>query len=148
MALFGFSQVIPSLITGIGGAALTAQGRSMQVSGANQAASAYRMAGVASLEAANYNVELEKLNLQRNLDASSRQFSRFMSTQRTEAASTGFLSGSKSFLQVVDTTLSVFERQLVDTRSASKQAAETILFEGRAAQVEFENRAQAALASV
>ena len=143
LGIFNNLAAIPNLLAGIGGAATAIRGAQMQAQGASQAAASYRMAANESLAAANYNVQLEKLNLLRTLDSSSRDIRTLMSQTAVQKATSGFSSSSKSFLQVTNATMSALERQIVDLRATSKQRAESILFEGRAAAVRFENLARA-----
>lgn len=139
--IFGFLGGIHTLL---GGLNKVNQGERLAQQGSQVAATAFRNAGVASLAAAEYNVSIEQLNTSRNLDALSREIRSFTSSQKVAAASSGLSITSKSFLSVMNDTLDTFSNQVVDVKNSSKQAQKAILFEGKAAQVEFENRARAA----
>lgn len=118
-------------------------GASLAQLGAAQSAQAYRLASAASIAAGQYNAGIERLNLNRQLDATAREIQQVSSTQRTQAASTGFSSGSKSFLSVMNDTLTGFERFIIDSKNTSVQRQQAILFEAQTQAVAFENQARA-----
>lgn len=144
----GFFGGIASLIPALGainqGNTLVGQGQALAQQGGAISAAAFRSAGVQSLLAANYNISIEQLNLARQLDATSREISSFTSSQVAATAGTGFKTTSGSFQAVINDSLNTFERFVLQTRNASAQRQDALLFEGQAAEVEFENRARAA----
>lgn len=135
---------VANMAQGFGGIMQMGQAADLAVQGANLQAASYRQAAGASLAAANYNAAINRINRDRQLDATSRQIMRIGATQRTQAAMSGFTGTSKSFLSVMNATLAQFERQVVDVRNTAKQKEEAILFEGRAQAAQFENQARAA----
>ena len=135
---------IGTLLQGVVGLTQINRGANLQLQGAQLAAGSFRTAGVASMAAANYNTQLVDIDLSRKLDAASRQLQRVLGEQTTQAAITGFQSGSKSFLAVMNETLDSVDSQVRDLRTGATQRKASILFEGQAAQVNYENQARQA----
>lgn len=132
------------MATAFGGLAQVNRGQSLSILGGDIAAQSYRQAGVASLAAANYNNAVSRLNFNRKMDVMSREIEQFMEQQQVSKATTGFSLGSASFNDITHNTLNIFERAVIQTINSQQQAEKATLFEGQAAQVEFENRARAA----
>ena len=135
------TTIIPQIF---GGLAQFQNGQNLTILGSEMAAASYRQAGVASIAAANYNNAISRLNFNRQMDSMSREIRNFVGTQQVAAASTGFKSSSKSFLELTNDTLNIFERTILDARNSQKQAESATLFEAQAQQVQFENQARAA----
>ncbi len=134
-SIFGVNPIIR-----FGGSLLTSLGTEQQIG-------AYKAAGAASMAAAKYNAQLEKVDSERRQIQLGRQVSSVLSTQRAQAGASGLEVQSKSFLVLMNESLSTFERAIVDERNVAAQRQEAILFEGRAAEAEARNRARAARVS-
>lgn len=119
------------------------QGAGLAGLGGNISAEAFRNAGVASVAAANYNSSLINLNAQRQMNALSYEIQKFSSAQIAQTAVSGADPKSKSFLLVMSESMSVFENMVLDFRSSVTQQQEATEYEGRAAQVMYENQARA-----
>ena len=150
---------MPPIITSILGAAQSAApgvvnrsaglgfinlGSALQGLGGQLSAQSYRLAGAASIAAGQYNAGLEQLNLERRLDGVARDIRTVGAEQRVQAVSTGFRGSSKSFLSVMNDTMTGFERLILDETNTSKQRQKSILFEAQTQQVFFENQARTA----
>lgn len=136
----GFSTILQSLV----GVNQTRQGVEMQVNGANLSADAYRTSAASTLQVANYNAAVERLNNQRELDVFGRQIREFMSSQQVASASSGAALTSKSYLAVANASMDSFARQIRQSKSASEQRQKEILFEGQLQATNLENQARAA----
>lgn len=128
---------ITNLAQSIGGMRTAQAGYEMQAGG-------YRQAATSTLHAAYYNVQLNNINLNRNLDAMSRQIRGTSSTQRTQAAATGAAVGSKSFLMVQNETLNAFARQASDLRASNKYQNQAEIYAAQTRAAAFENQARMA----
>lgn len=105
-------------------------------------ANAYRTAAATSRAAANYNAQVEKVNTERDLIKLGRQVSSFLDTQKAQAATTNLQVGSKSFLALMNDSLSQYEGRVLNDRNVSKQTQEAIKFEGESRARASEQRAR------
>lgn len=143
MALFNFGT-ITNITDSLLGITQLGEGADLARAGASISAAGFRNSGAAAVAAANYNSQLETINLNRRLDALGRQAGRIASSQTAQAGASGLASTSKSFLFVMNDTISQFEREIVQQRNTTAQRIESIQFEGRAAASAAENQARAA----
>lgn len=146
-----FLPVLGNLTTGLlghsqamQGADLIDQGADLSIQGGLQQAQSFRASGASAMAAANYNAQLITVNLNRQMDAMSREIVRVGSQQRAQAGKSGLDIGSASFLDVMNGTLAQFERQIVDSRISAEYQRQGVLFEGRAAMASAENQARSA----
>lgn len=145
MAFFdNIATTLPTFAGGLLSLASSNSGINMALQGANLKATSFRNAGAAAMSVANYNVGVERLNLNRQLEQLNRDVFSFTSTQRVQAVSTGFDPTSKSFLLAVNDSLDTFSNTILDLKNSSDIRQKQILFEGQLAQVEFENQARIA----
>ena len=135
-------QGIGTLLGGISGITRINQGIGMIKSGGDLQAASFRNAATISKASASYNAQLEDIALNRQLDSTSRQLQRVLGEQKVQAAVSGFSTGSKSFLSVMNETLDMVDSQVKDMRSSSSQRKAAIMFEGEAAAVQAENQAR------
>jgi len=113
------------------------------LAGGDLQAGTLRQAGETATITANYNIQLEKLNLARSLDNLSRQAGRSMAAQRV--ASVNNSGGiSKSSLMVMHSNLAQFERQILRERENSKFKQDAMLFDAQLTETQYENQARAA----
>jgi hypothetical protein len=138
------TTILPNVIEGLSGMFTQSQGTSLQVEGNRLSAQGYRTAAVQTIASANFNNQIRQLNLNRQLDAFSREIRQFTAEQRVSAAASGASLASKSFLLVMNDTLSKFERQVIQARNSTEQAKNASLFEARSSAVSLENQARAA----
>lgn len=146
---FNFSN-IPNYINAFNGISLVddsidmyAEAGSMAVNAAKLGAASYRSAGISSIATANYNIGLDQVDTARQLDTLSRNAASVFSTQRAQMAKSGISISSRSFLADTNSTLSNYERQIVQMRNSATQRQQIMLYEGQAAQVQYENAARA-----
>jgi len=132
-----FNMGMVNVIGGIGATLL----------GGFSAASAYRAGGQISLNTAKYNAELMQLESEKNVDNLGLRLSKFMSTQRSQIASSGIGFGSRSALELMDDTFSAFERQALDIRNTSKQQQAMTIYEGQLAKWRADAQAKQAIGS-
>lgn len=135
---FDFGQ-IAQVFQGI---SLANEGADIAVAGAKYNSELYQMAANTSIEAAQYNQQIEKLNLDRQMDALSRETTKLFSRNQSTWANTGFSMASKSYLAVQSSAEAQIGRQVKQMRATSKQRMEEIMYEGRVAQVRYLNEAK------
>jgi len=141
--LQSFTEFLPSLLGTVESLRRTDNALNLSVQGANLAANQFRLSGAANLAQGQYNAALQKLNTNRQLDALSREIRSTLSSQQVLTATSGLSTTSKSFLAVMNDTLTKFERQIVDLRSVSEQRQRQILFDAESRRVQAENQARA-----
>ena len=139
--LFSILDSAPNLMQTAFGLNQLKQGLNLELAGYNLAAQSFKNAGVLNQATAQYNAQLEELNLKQQLAATGRQVDKVIGNQRSVMATTGFALTSKSFLQVANETLSSAEKQVVNLRNTSAQKQEAIMFSGKVA--EYQNQAKA-----
>ena len=138
-------SLIPSIFQMGQGQSLMGQGAQLAQQGGQVAASSWMMAGVASLQAAEYNNSIENLRMTREMDYLNRQSKSFISQQWADSTNTGFKSTSKSFLQMMHESVSSVEKQVIQNRNTSDQRKQSMMYQGRIAEAEAINKAKSAL---
>ncbi len=116
----------------------------LAIQGANLSAGAYRNAANSAHQVANYNIQLDRLNTNKQIEGFRISVRNLVSSQRASAATTGFATGSKSFLSIMSDTLSGAEARIVDMRNSASQRARTVRFEAELQATQLENQARAA----
>lgn len=142
MPMFDFLNVLPSLIQGIDGYQKVKAGYDMQISSAKMSAKAYRQAADLTGKIANYNIELDRQQLVKNLNVASKDISKFMATNRTQMATTGISSSSKSYLQLANASMNTFTQQVADARADQLLTAQQRLYNAKLQEVDLLNKAQ------
>lgn len=117
---------------------------SLALTGGAIAARGYRQAGANALATAQYNSQVLANNLTIELDAFSREIQKVGATQRAQIGQSGFMPGSKSFLMVMNETISAAQRQTVIRRNAVYQKQQAIMFEGTMQKQAYDIQAQIA----
>lgn len=112
--------------------------------GSSIQADAYRNAIPGVYGIANFNIGVVNRNLARGLDDLSKKLIRTTSTQRAQAAGTGFSVASKSFQQIQTETVDVILAKANDIRSDAELERQRIWYEAQVEAVNLENRARAA----
>lgn len=144
MAFMSFLNQAPTILSGALGAFQQARGFDIQASSSERMAEQFRAAASNTQAIAEYNIELDRQALARDLDATSRQLRRLMSTQRSQMATTGASMSSKSFLAIANNTLDAVQRQVLDARNAQQTVAQQRRFQASQRAVELQNQALAA----
>lgn len=113
-------------------------------SGSSMQADSYRQAAQAVYGAARFNIGLANVNEARNLNTLSLAIPRLLSTQRVQAAASGFAVGSKSFNMITNETLDNFMRQARHLREDADYERQRIWYEAQVHATNLENQARAA----
>ena len=92
----------------------------------------------------NYNIALERINFERQTSALSNELRNLRSSQIAATAASGFDTGSQSFLDVANDTLSAFESSLVDLTSRQERQEEIMRYNGEVAKSALQGQADAA----
>lgn len=119
-------------------------GADLEVAGAKMNAQAYRSAGIVSQQTAQYNIAINKLEFNRQMDVMGRTISTTFSQNRAVQGASGFSYGSKSYLAVQNRVFSTYERTIQQAKTSHEQQNAMIKWEGDLAKVENENKARAA----
>lgn len=143
MALLDFLELTPTLLEGAFGAIQRSRGYDMQAKAYEGSAASYRQAARQGQALAEYNIELDKQALARDLDVTSRQLRRLMSTQRSQFVGTGASISSKSFLAVANASLDTVQRQVLDAKNAQRILARQRRYSAAQQAVDLENQARA-----
>lgn len=98
------------------------------------AANEMEASGAASMQAATYNANLLRANMNIELDILGRQFRKAASTQRAQATSGAVGVTSTSGLAVMQSTLAQFEREIKTKRTTTQNSINQALYEGQLAQ--------------
>lgn len=133
---------LSNMAAGIGDFMQANNGIKTQIAGYQMQAAGARTAAASTLNAAYYNVKINNLNANRNLDALSRQIGGFTSRQVAQASTSGASVGSKSFLMVYNDSLNTFTRQAADMRSATKYQNQSEIYAAQSRAVAYENQAR------
>lgn len=144
MAFLNFLNQVPTILSGALGAFQQSKGFDIQIGASQRQAQFFRQSASATQAIAEYNIELDRQALARELDSTSRQLRRLMSTQRSQMATTGAALGSKSFLAIANASLDAVQRQVLDARNSQKIVADQRRFQAKQQAVNFQNRALAA----
>lgn len=107
-------------------------------------AQGYRYSAQSVADATKFNLAIDKTNLQRQLKATSRQFSRLIGQQLSSQAASGANVGSKSFLQLRNEALDVYGTALLNLKIDAENTRRAKLYESQVKQVNLENQARAA----
>jgi len=142
MAFLDFNQVFPTLLGSIGSIFDMQRGINTQIAASKYAGLGYRQQAASTKEIAEYNIELDRQDLNRQLDSFSRDISNIMATQRAQMADTGASITSKSFRALQNKVLDQSIRHIIQARNASKIQEDQRRFQARQAEVEFENQAR------
>lgn len=137
----GVSTQQYSPIARFGGTLLTSIGTHQQMK-------AYEAAGVASMASARYNAAIEELNSERRQVEMGRQVSNILSTQRAQAGASGLDVTSKSFLALMNESISSFESAIINERNVSEQRQDSLIYQGRVAEAAAKAKADAARAQM
>lgn len=113
-------------------------------SGGSNEAAAYRQSAQGVMNAAAYNIGIVNVNLGRELDSISTQIFKTTSTQRAQAAGTGFQISSKSFQMLTNETLNVSLRAADDAIKNAEYQRQKIWYEAQLQATSLENQARAA----
>lgn len=119
------------------GGEIAAQGYMFQAEG-------FRTSAEAVKQATEFNINVDNMNLKRQLDTLSRQFQRTAGQQIVGAAASGFSVGSKSFMQLRDETANVFATAFTSATTDAKNKQRIALYESQVKQTNLENQAKAA----
>ena len=147
-SLFGLSQIFSGASIASSAANAQAQailtGGNIQASGAKLTAAGFRQSAESVREATAFNIQIDKMNTKRQLDAIARQSNRLLARQRVTAASSGIALTSKSFLQLQNEAIDTVQRQMTDFKVAAENSIRAKQFESSVRQVNLENQARAA----
>jgi len=128
---------IASIIQGVGGAVQQFQGSRMQAAG-------FRNEGAAAVAAANFNNAITELNLTRDLDSLRRSLRRTSSTQTAQAAGQGIDVNSPSVLAIMNETITIFEKEILDRKITAENNKRVESFEASVRQQSAEAQASQA----
>ncbi len=126
-------------------AAFAAIGIITELAGTAQAVSAYNSAGKAGVAAAQYNVKLNEINLNRELNVLSSELKSFSGKQKADIAASGVSVGSKSALFAMNQALSNFEKEALIARENTRFQNDLLLFEAKQQQKAFKAQGKARL---
>lgn len=143
MAFMNFLQQAPTILQGALGAFQQSRGFDIQIGASRRQAELFRQAASSTQAIAEYNIELDKQALSRELDTTSRQLRRLLSTQKSQMATTGASISSKSFLALTNNTLDAVQRQVLDAKNAQRTIADQRRYQAAAQAVDLQNRALA-----
>lgn len=118
-------------------------GGEIAASGAMLSAEGFRESAKAVQGATSFNLQIDRINEQRKLSSVSRQFQRTLSKQLVGAAGSGISVGSKSFLQLRNETLDVFDRTLLNLKIDAENQRRSRTFESAVKLTNLENQARA-----
>jgi len=127
--------------------AQTVAGSALTFLGGVQKASAYRAGGAASMATARYNASLVKAQEIEDVNDLARRTASFISTQRAQSGKSGFDPGSRSHLDLLNDTMTTFEREAIDVRNKSKQQQASVIYEGKVQSFLAEQKASQAMFS-
>ena len=133
-----------TLLTSIGSLFNFQRGISIQEDAADIAGLGFRQQIPNVHGIADYNIALDKRDLQRQLDVFSRQISRTGGLQRTQLAKSGVDITSDSAMAIQNATLDQSMRSIVRSRNDQKVLADQRKFQAAQQSVELENRARLA----
>lgn len=146
--IFGLSQIQRSADIAQQGAAQQAaaiiQGGEISAQGALLSAEGFRVSAQSVEQATQFNLGIHRVNSQRKLAATARQFQRITGRQFIAQATSGLSLGSKSFLMVQAESRDMFERQLHNISVDALNQRNAIQFQSEVKQVNLENQAKAA----
>jgi hypothetical protein len=94
--------------------------------------------------ATQFNLQIDRTNLQRQLSSASRQFERTVGRQMVQQAGTGLAIGSKSFLQLRNEASDVFGRGMLNLKIDAENNRRAKVFESEVTKTNLENQARAA----
>jgi hypothetical protein len=132
-----------NLLQGFMGMQQKQAGFELEALGYESNAGIYRTAGVTSVNTANYNIMVDKVNTSRKLDAMSRQITGTFSTNRATTGASGIGFASRSVLAVANQNLTDYERAVTQERNAATQRQQSIYYDGVNAKIASENQARA-----
>lgn len=138
LASFTTQQAIDSEVATItSGGEVAAQGALLTAYGFRQSAESVR-------QATKYNLETDKVNLQRKLKATSRQYQRVLGRQLAQQGGTGLSIGSKSFLALRNETADALSRTLLNTKVDAENTRRSLIFESQLKRSQLQHQTTAA----
>lgn len=140
MAFMDFLDVIPTILQGVTGYNQMNQGFSLQKSAAKMSAKAYLQAADMTKQQAEYNVELDRQDLQKRLSSYATDIIGISSKQRNQMATTGASLTSKSFLALTNKTLDTVTNQIKDAKDINALQAQQRRYAAEVAAVDLQNR--------
>lgn len=143
MSFFDFISQVPKFIDGLQEIDTLNQGAILDLQGSNLEAQGLRIAGDSHAAISRYNREVEKNNFDKQLDQTIRNQASFLNTQRAQVSGTGADIASGSFLQVMNDTMGIFERSILQSKSSNKQKLQAMKFNAEISEVAFNNQAVA-----
>jgi hypothetical protein len=120
------------------------QSGQVEAAGARMTAAGLRVAQETATQASKYNMQINEINTNRQIEALIRESERLASRQRAEAASTGFSVASKSSMAVQNETFDFFENAIRVVKTDAENQRKADDYELRARLVSLENQARAA----
>lgn len=109
--------------------------------GAMLSAEGYRKQAALIPKILNFNLDIDRLNTQRNLDAQSRQFQRLLGAQVSQIAASGASLSSGSALQIRNETINTFANRMLQTRTDAENKKRTEIFNANMQQFQLEEQA-------
>lgn len=118
-------------------------GGDIAATGATLTAAGFRSSAESVKQSMVFNLEIDRINLQRKLKAASRQFQRTLGQQLTQQAASGISLTSKSALMIRNETQDVFGRAILNMKVDAENTIKAKQFESEVKQVQLENQARA-----
>lgn len=139
-----FTELLPNMLTTGTSIFQSQQAINTQIQGGLIQSQAYRNSGNQARAIANYNIQLNKIDLNRKMSDLNRNVQRAIGKQRSQAVATGFAGTSKSFLAVMNETLDGFDQAATLAQTNFNIKSDQIRFQAEQHRVDSENRARAA----
>jgi murein L,D-transpeptidase YcbB/YkuD len=118
-------------------------GGDIAATGALLSAGGYRASAQAVQGAAAFNLGIDDLNTQRQLDAVSRQYQRTISSQIAQAASSGISVTGRSAILLRNEAADSFGNQFIDLKIDAENKRRSVIYESNVKQTQLENQARA-----
>lgn len=140
MAFMDFLDVIPTILQGVSGYNQMNQGFSLQKAAAKMSSKAYLQAADMTKQQAEYNVEIDRQDLEKRLHSYASDIIGISSKQRNQMATTGASLTSKSFLALTNRTLDVMTHQIKEAKDINTLQAQQRRYNAEVAAVDLKNR--------
>lgn len=138
-----FATFLPGLIKSGSSILQTDDAINATISGGEIQADAYRAKGQQSYAIANYNISLERLQTDKEVNNLRRNVQQAIGRQRVQAAKSGLAGTSKSFLLVMNETMNGFDNAINQAQTNLTIKEDQIRFQAAQQAVDAENRARA-----
>ena len=119
-------------------------GGEIAAQGALLSAAGFRQSAASVAQATSFNLEVDKINVNRQLQATTRQYQRLIGKQINQQGGSGLAIGSKSFLMLRNESVDFMGSALLNIKLDAENTRKSRIFESEVRQMNLENQARGA----